>query len=98
MEKSNKNNLRKKFLQKRDALKPADIARDSAIIRQRVFQQREWQDARTILAYASFGSEVDTHKLLQEALAQKKRVVLPIADRGKKEIGLSELQAYGDLA
>jgi len=48
--------------------------------------------------YVSFRSEVDTHKLIQEALALKKRVILPIADRGKKEIGLSELQAYGDLA
>jgi 5-formyltetrahydrofolate cyclo-ligase len=96
--KPDKDTLRTEFLQKRDAISETDRARDSALIRQRVLQSPEWQSARTLLLYASFRSEVDTHKLMQDALAQKKRLVLPIADRGKKEIGLSELQNYGDLA
>ena len=98
MEKQQKDRIRKQFLKTRDALKPADRLRDSASIRQRVFSSVDWRTAQTVLMYVSFRSEVDTHKLLQDALAQKKRVVLPVSDRNRKEIGLSELQAYGDLA
>ncbi len=98
MEKQNKSDLRKKYLQKRDRITPVARARDSAIIRQRVFGRPEWEDAHTILAYVSFRSEVETHKLIQEGLAQKKRMVLPVIDPATQEIHLSELGAWGDLA
>src|SRR2546430_262471 len=98
MEKSNKIQLRKKFLAKRDRLTPVARIHASATIRQRLFGRVEWLQAHTVLIYASFRSEVDTRKLIQDALAQKKRVVLPVIDKGNKEIGLSELQAFGDLA
>jgi 5-formyltetrahydrofolate cyclo-ligase len=98
MEKSNKNDLRKKFAQKRDRLTPVARARDSAIIRQRVFNLPEWKKARTILAYVSFRSEVETHSLIQDALNQNKRMVLPVIDPTTKTIHLSELKTWGDLA
>ena len=98
MEKTSKSALRKKFLKLRDALAPADRLRHSGLIRQQIFGRTEWLRAHTVLTYVSFRSEVDTHKLIQDALRQKKRLVLPVIDRGRKEIGLSELQSYGDLA
>src|ERR1044072_2860090 len=98
MEKQTKAALRKRFIAKRDRLTPGERARASAIIRQRVFKEPVWRDARTILAYVSFRSEVETHKLIQEALAQHKRVVLPVIDPKSREIHLSELIAWGDLA
>jgi 5-formyltetrahydrofolate cyclo-ligase len=98
MEKPNKKSIRKKYLEKRDRLTPVARARDSAIIRQRIFRHPDWQDSHTILTYVSFRSEVETHKLIQEALAQKKRVIVPVVDPDEKEIHLSELQAFTDLS
>ena len=76
MEKQNKSTLRKNFLKKRDALTPVERTHASSMIRQQVFSRQEWMRAHTVLLYSSFGSEVDTQKLIQDALAQKKRVVL----------------------
>ena len=98
MENPNKSDLRKKFLQKRNRLTPVARARDSAMIRHRIFSHPHWQDVHTLLLYVSFGSEVETKKLIQEALAQRKRVVVPVIDPKRKELDLSELTALGDLA
>ncbi len=98
MEKSNKSELRKRFIQKRDQLTPIERTRDSALIRHRIFSHPHWQDVHTILMYVSFRSEVETGKLIQETLAQRKRVVVPVVDAKRKELDLSELTALGDLA
>jgi 5-formyltetrahydrofolate cyclo-ligase len=98
MEKQTKNQLRKTYLEKRDGLNAVTRARDSAIIRHRVLHHPEWRIAETILTYVSIRSEVETLKLIQEAFAQKKRVVVPVIDPDRKHISLSELRAVGDLA
>jgi len=97
MAQPDKAQLRKEFLKTRDALNPADRARASALIRQRIIQHPRWRSAETILFYVSFGSEVETHTLLQEALRFKKRVVVPLHDATSKETPISELRRFSDL-
>src|SRR5438477_12175765 len=92
-----KTDLRKEFLAKRNALDPAERARHSSLIRQRIFQHPAWKKASTILCYVSFGSEVDTHALLQEALRFKKHMVVPLHDPAKAGTFISELRRFGDL-
>jgi len=70
--------LRKEFLAKRDTLDAVERKRHSSLIRQRVFQHAAWKNATTILCYVSFGSEVETGALIQEARRFKKRVVIPL--------------------
>jgi 5-formyltetrahydrofolate cyclo-ligase len=89
--------LRKEFLKKRDALDPAERARASSLIRQRIIQHPKWRAAGTVLFYVSFGSEVETHTLIQEALRFKKRVVVPLHDAVSKETPLSELSRFSEL-
>jgi 5-formyltetrahydrofolate cyclo-ligase len=98
MEKPKKSDIRKSILKKRDALTPIERSRDSAIIRQRIFQTPEWNDAHTVLIYASYKSEVDTTKLIKTALENGKRVVLPVIDERDHQIRISELKSFGDLA
>jgi 5-formyltetrahydrofolate cyclo-ligase len=98
MAKPSKTELRKQTLERRNEIDSVIRARDSAIIRQRLFQHPRWQDANTFLTYVSFGSEVETHKLIQEALDFGKRVVVPIVDKTTQELQLSELKRLGDLA
>jgi 5-formyltetrahydrofolate cyclo-ligase len=55
------------------------------------------EKASIILCYVSFGSEVDTHALIQEALRTKKQMVIPLHDPEKIGTPLSELKRFGDL-
>ena len=93
-----KNELRSRYLQKRQELTPAVRKRDSAIIRQRILRHSAWREARTVLSYVSHGAEVDTQALLQEALDQKKRLFVPCTSMDGSMILLSELTRLEDLA
>src|SRR5579864_2564797 len=97
MANTKKHELRKQYLEKRKGLTPAARTRDSAIIRQRILRHTGWQDAGTILVYVSGGSEVDTRKLIEEGLAQRKRIVVPLIDPDGHDTSLSELRAIRDL-
>jgi 5-formyltetrahydrofolate cyclo-ligase len=92
-----KADLRKEFLTQRNALDPAERAKASSLIRQRIFQHPAWKKSSTILCYVSFGSEVDTHALLQEAIRFKKHMVVPLHDPAKVGTFISELRRFGDL-
>src|SRR5258708_622149 len=89
--------FRKEFLTQRNSLDPAARARNSSLIRQRVFQHPIWRTSSTVLCYVSFGSEVETHLLIQEALRFKKRVIVPLHDSTSKDTPLSRLDRFGEL-
>lgn len=59
------------------ALAPAQRAAKSAAILQRLFERADFKAARTIMAYASFGTEVETLDLPRRCIENKQRLVLP---------------------
>jgi 5-formyltetrahydrofolate cyclo-ligase len=80
--------LRRRILEQRDGL-PADRrARASAAITARLAGLPAFGAARTVLAYASFGSEVDTGPLLRAVLAAGKALVLPRVNRASRMLDL----------
>ncbi len=72
-----KNVLRQHVLDARFRLTPEDRRAKSREIEKRLFGIAEFQVARTVLFYASFRSEVETHDMVRRALADRKKVVLP---------------------
>ncbi|GFN22052.1 5-formyltetrahydrofolate cyclo-ligase [Thermanaeromonas sp. C210] len=89
-----KKELRREILTRRDSL-PADaVARKSQAIQERLVRLLSWQEARMVMLYVSFGSEVKTGELLQEALRQGKRVAVPYCHREKRELIASEVYRY----
>jgi len=69
--------IRAVALERRDAL-PRSVHRDSGqAILSRILAGEEFQRANTVLAYCSFGSEIDTGPLLNAVLAEGKTLVLP---------------------
>lgn len=50
----------------------------SWLIRKRLFGLEEWKNAKTVMLYLSFGSEVRTKRLAKKAMEQGKRVTVPI--------------------
>ncbi len=76
-----KSEIRREALKRRDSLSEAEQLDKSNIIFTRVVRSWEWQQARTICLYASFGSEVRTDRLMRAALGAGKRLVLPRVNR-----------------
>lgn len=61
----------------RFTLTPEQRRTASAEIEARLFSLHEFRDASTVMFYASFQSEVETHHMIRRALVEGKRVVLP---------------------
>lgn len=72
-----KSSLRKRILEARDRLSPDEQRTKSVDIENRLFALPEVVSASTILFFASFRSEVQTHSMIRKALAAGKRVALP---------------------
>jgi 5,10-methenyltetrahydrofolate synthetase len=89
--------LRRAVLLSRDALPRGERALLSARIVTTILDLPTYQEADVVLAYASFGTELQTDELLRRVLADGKTLVLPRVERGG--LGLYEVRNLaGDLA
>jgi 5-formyltetrahydrofolate cyclo-ligase len=90
--------IRQEILHKRDSI-PENIKQEKdATIRQRIIRLPEFTDAKTILFYASFRSEVDTSEMIKITLGQGKRAILPKVDKENKRLKLYEVKGMDELA
>jgi len=87
-----KNKIRKQVLDARLGLTPEQRNVKSAEIEAKLFGLPEFREAPVILFYASFQSEVETHRMIRRALTEGKRVVLPKV-RGK-DLELLEIKSF----
>jgi 5,10-methenyltetrahydrofolate synthetase len=87
--------LRSIVLQRRDALDPAVRREASRRIIDAVLARDAFRDARSVMAYASFGSEVDTAVLCETVLREGKMLLLPRIDKMRDAIRVYEVR---DLA
>jgi 5-formyltetrahydrofolate cyclo-ligase len=75
-----KRDIRRSVLHERDALPEEDRRAWSAAITERLITLPELRFTRTVMAFWSFGSEVDTSWLIEALHAAGKRVALPRVD------------------
>jgi 5-formyltetrahydrofolate cyclo-ligase len=92
--KERKRALRKKVLALRDALTPEERVRKSRAIKSLLFQLPEFIQAKTVMFFISFRSEVLTEEMIKAAILLKKKVVVPVTDHENRCLVLSELQDY----
>lgn len=82
MSSSDKKTIRQVIIARRDSLHAEVIEAKSELIKKRLFSLVEFQQADTVLFYASFRSEVSTHQMIKESLEAGKKIALPrIANR-----------------
>ena len=87
-----KKNIRTDVLRKRDELSlDVRIAKDS-FIQERLFSLPVFHEAKTILFYASFRSEVGTLGMIKDSLEKGKRVALPKVDKKRHMLMLYEMK------
>jgi 5-formyltetrahydrofolate cyclo-ligase len=96
-ESDSKKTIRIETLQRRDAIqRDLKEVKDSSIMH-RVFQLPEFKDARSILFYASFRSEVDTIDMIKISLNMGKIIVMPKVDRENGRLNLYEIKNMNEL-
>jgi len=81
-----KTELRKQILAARDAIAPAARAAASARALKRVAALEAFRNAHCVMAYLSFGSELDTGDFVRDALAGGMRLALPRINTDTGEI------------
>lgn len=94
-----KNELRNNVIALRNALSIQKIEQKSNAIIKKLFTLSEYQNASTIMAYVDFRNEVPTSGIIQNALANGKKIAIPITDIKNKKLTPSLLHDFpGDLA
>lgn len=69
--------IRKRVIQLRNQLIEEERNRSSFLVTERIIGHQWYYLADTILGFISYGSEIDTSQLLEEALRQGKKVYVP---------------------
>jgi len=78
-----KSHLRRTVVSRRGALPAEEVARRSAAAAGYLFSLPEFAAAQTVMFFVSFGSEINTLPMIEQALAEGKRVLAPRADPGR---------------
>ncbi len=89
--------LRMQNLQKRNSLNAGEIEQKSTVIQARLFSLSEFKRAKTILCYAGVKSEVQTKKMIMDAMALGKIIAVPKSDFEKKTMKAVQIGSLADL-
>ncbi|MBS6062707.1 5-formyltetrahydrofolate cyclo-ligase [Criibacterium bergeronii] len=81
-----KKELRKQMLSIRDNLTQEEIDKKSEIIIKKLENEEVFKKADTIMLFASFGSEVNTHNLIKKCIDMGLVVCLPYVENAKESI------------
>ena len=85
---ASKSEIRKQVLARRDALPVSERRALSERITRQLLALDAYRDARSVMAYASFGGEFETAGFIADVLACGKTLVLPRIERGDRSLHL----------
>ena len=95
--KDGKHELRKHISEMRNKLSHEQLVSASRRIQDLLFEVPEFQSSSMIMFYVSFRSEVQTHRMIEEALAIGKKIVVPAVSSVREELDLLALCDLDDL-
>jgi len=85
--------IRRDVIAQRDAMDVDARRRAAAAIRERLAARADVRSARTLLAFAAFGSEVDLDPLLEDLIAKGVGVFLPFVERmSPPDLGIARVK------
>lgn len=88
-----KNLFRKETLKRRHEIYSADT---DALVVENFLQSDLYKNSTNIMVYVSFGTEINTHKLIEQALKDGKHVIVPICKKEDHTLILSEIKNFPD--
>lgn len=89
--------MRKEYRAIRKEMGADERARTDRRIASRLVSLPEWERADLILAYLSFGAEVDTHGIIETAWDSGKRVAIPYCLPGTREMAWYRVMSFDGL-
>lgn len=92
-----KNTLRQKYVKIRDAIEESEREAQNEIIMRRLTTMSEYVDAETVCVYASLASEVDTDRLIEKMLSDRKKVALPICNKKNRTMKMCLIKNISEL-
>lgn len=91
-----KKELRHRIIKCRDDLTAAEISEKSSLIAGKLIELPSYGKAERIMFFVSFGSEVDTRAMIEEAISCGKAVLVPKAVPSTRELIPSKLLDWHD--
>lgn len=94
-----KKRIRARVLKQRDALGAPERERAAVLLTERILGHQWFYGSDTLLAFASYGSEIDTGEIIDEALRLGKKVYLPrvMAEGGRPEMEFFRIASRREL-
>jgi phosphoribosylglycinamide formyltransferase-1 len=92
-----KSAIRKEMLEKREKLHSGGGHVHCIAIMEKVVRMPEFEAAKSVLLYASKGSEVHTDGIIQTALSFGKKVALPAVEKGSRKLELYWIGSLSEL-
>jgi len=89
--------IRKEILGRLNNQSREDRAKKSDIIKNKLLSSPEYNKARVVMFYVSMDEEVDTHRMIEEALKAGKRVAVPYIEKETDDLIAAELEGLGNL-
>lgn len=83
--KENKGEIRKRILVLRDNMASEERARGTLLVTERILGHQWFYNCEDFLCFVSFGSEIGTQELIDEALRRGKRTFVPRVEQGKDD-------------
>lgn len=81
-----KNQLRSLLRKKISKIRKSSFKNKNERIKNILIQSSSFKESEIIFCYVSFGNEVDTYGILEEAFSRKKKIYIPRLDIHKKEM------------
>ena len=76
-----KNSLRRYLIKNRKKISKNEVLEKSELIKNRLFEMKDFQQALTILFYVSYDNEVYTRDMIKESIKLGKNVIVPKSDK-----------------
>ena len=89
---SNKEKLRKKWMNKRNKIAKNEGDKKSEQIRKKVLSLKEVNESKNIMIYVSYRSEVSTDKLIISLLNNNKKIFAPYCIKDEKRMEIVEIK------
>jgi 5-formyltetrahydrofolate cyclo-ligase len=94
---SYKQRLRKKYTAIRSGLTQEQRRETDSLILGRLLRSAPYRDCATLLCYVSTDQEADTRGLIEQALADGKRVCVPCCIKGTREMSFHIIESLHEL-
>lgn len=94
---ASKTSIRSLYLTTRSAMPALRKDAADAAIRQRLEGLPLWKDATLLLSFVSYRDEIDTHTIISDALAQGKKVAVPLCDSASRSMTFRYIESLDEL-